>query len=64
MVSIDSFFALVDEAAGVDDDHLGLFGLRDVRVAGRVRRPPSITSVVDAVLGAAEADEVDLARLM
>ena len=51
---------LVDEAAGVDDDHRCVFGVRHVTVA-RALGDAEHDLAVDAVLRAAEADEVDRA---
>ena len=56
------FLRLTDEAARVDDDHLRLVGLVDDGVTAR-SRDPEHDLAVDAVLGAAEADEMDRAIL-
>ena len=49
---------LADEAAGVDDDDVGARRVVDVREAGALGDAEHHLGV-DAVLGAAEADEVD-----
>ena len=57
---MDSFFGDVDEAARVDDDDLRRrLGSLTRAIAGRSSATPSMTSRIDAVLRAAEADEMN-----
>jgi hypothetical protein len=48
----------VDEGAGVDDDHVGLFGLRN-DLHARLMKMPDHDLAIDEILGATERDETD-----
>ncbi len=62
MVSIDSRLASPDEAAGVDDDDLGVRRVVGHRVAG-FGCDAEHDLAVDPVFRAPEADEVNLPRV-
>ncbi len=58
MVSTDSFLAGIDEAAGVDDQHVGLVGMRRQLVA-LGRKLAHHDFAIDEVLGATQTDKTD-----
>ena len=55
------FFGRIDEAAGVDDEHVGLIGMwRELVPAGH--KLPHHDFAVNQILGTAQADKTDFQR--